>query len=344
MYSVYSCGSNGRFQLGDGTDEDLNQLKLVFQSEIRPVKIVCGGNHTLILLGNGDLYAAGDNTFGQCGIDPETIDGDGEKRVERFTLVPKIGGVPWLDCSAGYEFTIFMNGDQELYSAGLGLKGELGVGFKVSRSPTMSLIRQSFDANVLEIRSCLDHTVVLLDNYELYGWGNGRSGKLGAPSESKIWSPRLIDTKLSTTDVEVGRDFTALGDGHGNIDIIGKDNFNISSQVPKSWTEFKAMWSSLHFVDESGVISSYGNDSHGQLIPNSDINYSLFDVGSEHGIIAQGQKIKSWGWGEHGNCGINKTDSVTFNYINDLHEFNENEKTILIKGGCATTWVVTEKQ
>lgn len=340
MFFVYSCGSNGRFQLGDGTDEDLNQLKPVFQSEDRPVKIVCGGNHTLILLGNGDLYAAGDNTFGQCGIDPETIDGEGEKRIERFTLVPR-RGAPWLDCSAGYEFTIFMNGDQELFAAGLGLKGELGIGEKKSRSFQLAPIKHNFNSNVLEIRSCLDHTVLLLDNYELYGWGNGRSGKLGEPAESKIWTPRLIDTRLSTTEVEVGRDFTALGDVQGKVEILGKDKFNIGAQVPKSWKEFKAMWSSLHFVDESGAISSYGNDSHGQLIPNPNIKYSLFEVGSEHGIIAEGQKIKSWGWGEHGNCGINKVDSVTFDYINDLHEFDENERTILIKGGCATTWVVT---
>lgn len=340
MFYVYSCGSNGRFQLGDGSDEDLNQLKRVFESTVRPVKVVCGGNHTLILLENGDLYAAGDDTFGQCGIDPETI-GNNEQRVKAFSRVPRVDNSPWLDCSAGYEYSIFVNGNQQLFSVGFGLKGELGLGEKVGRSTKLTKIDTNFESNIVEVKSCLDHTVILLENHEVYGWGNGRSGKLGEPAQAKIWKPRLIETG-SITHIEVGRDFTALGDTEGKIEILGKDKFNIASKLPQSWKLFKAMWSSLHLIDESNHIISAGNDSHGQLIPVEDVKFSHFDVGSEHGIITDGQKVKSWGWGEHGNCGINKIDSVTFNYINDLHQFPDTERIIAIKGGCATTWVVTE--
>jgi len=339
MYCVYACGSNGRFQLGDGTDDDLNDLKRVFECESRPVKIVCGGNHTLILLENGDLYATGDNTYGQCGIDPATLD-DEEKRLKNFTDIPKIDGAKWIDCSAGYEFSIFVNEKQYLFAAGLGPKGELGLGENLKQSTKLSPININLITKIIEIKSCLDHTVLLLENHDVYGWGNGRSGKLGEPAESKIWSPRKLD--ISATHVEVGRDYTAIADAQGSLKIMGKDKFSISSQVPQSYKDFKSMWSSLHFITSTGEIKSIGNNSHGQMIPDKDVKYDLFEVGSEHGIIADAQKIKSWGWGEHGNCGINKIDSVTFDYINELHEFPNDEIIIMIKGGCATTWVVTQ--
>lgn len=343
MFCVYSCGSNGRFQLGDGSDEDSNRLKKVFESNIRPTKVVCGGNHTFILLENGDLLAAGDDTFGQCGIDPSSISTE-EKRITKFTEVPKVNAVPWIGVSAGFEYSIFVNEKQELFSAGFGLKGELGLGNGNSKSLRLSKIEADFKSDVLEIKSCLDHTVVLLKSLQTYGWGSGRSGKLGQPADSKIWSPRPLESPYAaTTHLEVGRDFTVLGDSEGNLCILGKDKFNISSQSPHRWMSFNAMWSSLHFVDELGQIISIENDSHGQLIPEKHANYSLFEVGSEHGIVADGQTIKSWGWGEHGNCGINKIDSVTFNYLNELHEFPKTEGIIMIKGGCATTWVVTER-
>ncbi|CCH40523.1 putative E3 ubiquitin-protein ligase [Wickerhamomyces ciferrii] len=341
MFYVYSCGSNGRYQLGNGTDEDLNQLERVFETTFRPVKVVCGGNHTLILLENGDLFSAGDNTHGQCGIVLES-DSEGDN-VVRFTQVPRIGGVPWVDCSAGYEFSVFVNESQEVYSSGFGLKGELGQGEKASKSTILKKIDHSFNSETKKIKSCLDHTVILLENGQVFGWGNGRSGKLGQPAISKLWTPRQIETGFEVMNIEIGRDFTVLGGLDQNIEILGKDKFSITSQIPNEWIDFKAMWSSVHFIKSNGQILSIGNDSHGQLTKLGDyVKYDLFEVGSEHTILQIGQSIKSWGWGEHGNCGINKTDSVTFDYINEIHKFPLNESIIGINGGCATTWVITQ--
>ncbi|GME93591.1 unnamed protein product [Ambrosiozyma monospora] len=77
-YAVLSCGSNGNYQLGQNNNEDTNILKpCLFQIPTddndsqppqiqtiipyKPVKIVCGGNHTGVLFTNGDLYMCGQN-------------------------------------------------------------------------------------------------------------------------------------------------------------------------------------------------------------------------------------------------------------------------------------------
>lgn len=61
---LYAFGSNGSGQLGIGTTEDSSTPQICHfpdGSEIPgvPVKIVAGGNHTLLLLDDGTVYCAG---------------------------------------------------------------------------------------------------------------------------------------------------------------------------------------------------------------------------------------------------------------------------------------------
>lgn len=330
VYRVFSCGSNGKYQLGTGSDEDLEQLQFVFETVVPVRRIACGGNHTLLLLQNGELYAAGDNSEGQCGI------GDAVS-VPNFT---RVNERLWKDCSAGYEYSVLVSPDDEIYTVGFGPKGELGIGEKITRSITLTRVAFQPNSPIVEVRSCLDHNIVRLDNGQLYGWGNGRSSKIGEPAESKVWIPRLISLDYDVCSVDLGRDFTVVSDGT-RLNILGKDKYGIVDQINVEADYFKTMWSSLHIVNKQGQITSMGNNSHGQMIPQSQIGFRMFDVGSEHGIIVQGNKVICWGWGEHGNCGTKKDGSVTFDYFNELKDFAE-DLVVMIKGGCATTWVVTQ--
>lgn len=338
VYFVYSCGSNGKFQLGTGDDGDLTELKPVFESEVGIKKIVCGGNHTFILLVNGDLFASGDNAQGQCGV----RDGD---TIGTFTEVPKLNGAEWTNCCAGYEFSILVNALHEIYSCGFGPKGELGIGEKVTIAKELSRVSLDLRSDIKEVKSCLDHTILLTEDGSLYGWGNGRSGKLGEPKESKVWLPRRIQLGFKVVQFDVGRDFTIVSTGD-NLRLLGKDKFDISGQLLSitDFKDFKTMWSSVHLVNAENNIVSIGNNSHGQLLSNPKVQFDQFEMGSEHGIILQHGQVVTWGWGEHGNCGINKTDSVTFDYLNVLYKIDPStEEPVLIKGGCATTWLVTRR-
>lgn len=324
IFKVYCCGSNGKYQLGTGTSEDLDSPEFVFESEYEILKIVCGGNHSLILLSNGDLYSVGDNTNGQCGFERLGI-------VEEFR---KIEG-KWKDCSAGYEFSILINYNNDIFSCGFGSKGELGLG-KITRS-FLTKLDLVVEEEIISVKSCLDHTVLLVSNGDLYVWGNGRNGKL-IEIENKIYEPKLIKLEFKPSKIEVGRDFTIISDSDdpNNIKIFGKDRYGIGLNFPTEFKDYKTMWSSIHFLLDDKILS-IGNNSHGQLIQDQPI-FEEFEVGSEHGLLLSLNKVYSWGWGEHGNCGKKVNDSTTFP-ISLL--FESNEKIVKIQGGCATSWIVT---
>lgn len=358
-YKILCCGSNGSYQLGIGNEEDQNILQpVLFKHEdgslkesidAKPIKISSGGNHTFILLSSGQLYSAGDNTYGQCGQKSNS------EYIHEFTLV---GGKGWVDVCCGWEFSILMNDAQEIYVCGLGLKGELGLGQGVTKSD-LTRAAFKFPNPVVDIKSSINHVIVRLANNELYGWGNCRKGQLGSQplvqSSTKlkprgvIWEPEPLDFKTKTIRAyDLGRDCTVIVDDSSTIEIFGKGAE--SFQPPDEIIDLKSMWSSNHYAlrdrHDQLLIKSRGNNSHGQLYPGSSIQVQKYVVGSEHGLVlAADSKVYAWGWGEHGNCGKHSIpvnhdkieDQVTFGYPNCLYD--SNLPVILIEGGCATSWV-----
>src|SRR5271156_750619 len=82
LVRLFSLGSNGSGQLGIGHQEDVSSPQPCIFDEassfqrLEPddeiVKVVAGGNHTLVLFASGAVFAAGSNEFGQCGLPAST--------------------------------------------------------------------------------------------------------------------------------------------------------------------------------------------------------------------------------------------------------------------------------
>jgi alpha-tubulin suppressor-like RCC1 family protein len=64
---VFSWGGNRSGQLGIGNTIDSNKSKLIKLNDVIIQKINCGRNHSLLLSSDGDIYAFGDNSWGQIG-------------------------------------------------------------------------------------------------------------------------------------------------------------------------------------------------------------------------------------------------------------------------------------
>lgn len=328
-YKVLSCGSNGNFQLGVGDQDDHNTLQeAMFEPVVtsKPVKFAFGGNHTLILFENGQVYASGSNEYGQCAV-------ENPKMLTSFTLVPGV----WRNIAAGWEYSLLVSRDNRLLSCGRGLKGELGLGKEIT---TSGLREISLLGTILEIQSSINHVIVKCED-AFYGWGNCRKGQMG-PVElnekgkplGSYWKP----TKLPILAAYycMGHDRTVLLSKTGT-EVIGKNPEKLNGN---STNKIRAMWSSVHIGDEGGILS-YGNNLHGQLFtyeaPSEIVD---FEVGSEHGaVLLLNNQVYAWGWGEHGNCGVQGTDSVTFP-INKIYEGTAKVK--LLACGNATTWLVVE--
>ncbi|KAK9448983.1 regulator of chromosome condensation 1/beta-lactamase-inhibitor protein II [Limtongia smithiae] len=372
---VYSLGSNSRCQLGHPSAEDVYHPTLVdFATPIPPIptralgdiEIVSNGNHTLLRV-DGVVYAAGDNTYGQCFVSPE-IHGDVVRRFMKVQVIDWDADA-WrvTHVAAGWEFSIAVveNDDQQrVYVAGYGLRGELGLGEGVLRSSRSNddgtTARQLPEfppagRRIVQLVAGMSHALVLLNTGEVYGWGSARRGELGDGHRGVValWTPRLIsftiddNSAIPLSQVACGRSFSCAIDSRGRVIVLGgsKGHGNAMTVVPdasrvSTWTQLQSGWSTVHVLLASGEVVSWGSDTHGQRCPPG-VRLSRMACGSEHvvGIDATSGKVMAWGWSEHGNCGV-QADAVREARAIDDACGTRRGRVVYVGAGCATTWLV----
>lgn len=339
MLKLLACGSNGNYQLGLNNDEDQNSLlpslfnvhgELTARIPGRPRKISCGGNHSLLLLDSGEVYASGSNEFGQCGL----------PKCDNLKVFSKIPGEDWIDISCGWEFSILVKKNNDIHVCGNGLKGELGLGKDTKQS---ELVYCTTQERFGKIKSCMQHTILETTDGKFVGWGNCRKGQLGETNEKVFWTPTVLKFNINVMDFSLGREFTVIQSGSNEVVMFGKFSSNFENNlllIQSSITKVEAMWSSIHILSNKSI-QSYGNNSHDQLYPTSEtIPVEEFSIGSEHGLVRSGNTVYAWGWSEHGNCGKPENEKQTFDHLNKLYAGQD--KVVLIGTGCATSWVVVE--
>ena len=219
MRVLFALGSNGSGQLGIGHKEDVSVPKQVLLPEdidALPVKkIVAGGNHTLLLSDDGNLFWSGDPSTGACGkVEAEQKVSPQFHQVNLSGLQQpcKIGLV-----AATWEASFITRLDEQgssfqIYSFGVGMKGELGQSELIVRIPAPSLIPKfpPTDTTIVDLAGCMGHVVAVLSDGSVYGWGNGRKGQLGLP-EAVVHHPRKIeDVGFPVVRAVCGKDFTCL--------------------------------------------------------------------------------------------------------------------------------------
>ncbi|PGH29042.1 protein ATS1 [[Emmonsia] crescens] len=368
---LYAFGSNGSGQLGIGHMDDVPVPSLcLFTHENKendsrdidntlesnePIRVVAGGNHTLVLFKSGAVYAAGSNQNGRCAHDPHglpsllhfsrvvIVNEDGS-RVDRFKAI-----------SATWEASFFVDAEGgHLYVCGLGAKGELGLGENCveANSPMRICDFPPAGKEIISISSSVSHTAATLSNGEVYGWGVSRKGQLGEGNmQTKVlWVPQKIeDVSFFACEVACGREFTAVAGNAavGEFAIFGSDKWGILSGAPKeikNYDMLAASWHGVYVHGQDGCTISWGRNDRGQLLPPNLPRPSKLGIGSEHVVAAiERTKVVAFGWGEHGNCGPN-TDAQG----NVAGRWNEiplsigGSSTVTgVGAGCATSWIMT---
>lgn len=350
---LYAFGSNGSGQLGlndciDRSKPEQCAIPVDYRTEV-PAGITAGGNHTLVLLRSGKVLSSGSNERGQrgetivetspLGFDGVSIWTDGQ-RLELFKA-----------CSATWEASTLVTSANVVYTFGSGTKGELGQGEYI----TESLPRQIPDfppvgSTIIDISSCMGHTVVVLSNGEVYGWGQGRKGQLGEPA-GIVWSPRRIpNIPFKALRAVCGKDFTyILGPPDtGQHLSLGPDKWKIRSSAPdrvRGWKDVGASWGSIFVLLCDGKLISWGRNEHGQIPASTLPKLIKVAVGSEHclGLTAQGE-VLAWGWGEHGNCGLPVEPGGATEESWNTVDVNNGQGVCVtgIGAGCATSWILAE--
>ena len=352
MPKIHAFGSNGAGQLGIGNQMDTSFPQICLFAGPDPQEplgrissITAGGNHTLILSESGGIYASG--SFFQ-GHEEATLDLYTTQRQRFRRLVTPDPKVQF--CSALWEASVLVNRHQQILTQGKGTRAELGTG-EVDSSCWLEV--QTFpppSTHVVDLASGVGHTVVVLADGEAWGWGDGRKGQLGEPSQI-VYAPRKIkNVEFPVVRAVCGREFTYLvGEaGEGRHAILGSDKWSIRTDAPRGipkWSEIGAGWGSILVLKTNGKIVSWGRNDHGQLAPSGLPNIKQIAVGSEHVLALTGAgRVLSWGWGEHGNCGpdVDKAGDVKGRCVKIPVQIDHDSEVVGVGAGCATSFIVVE--
>lgn len=242
--NLFAFGSNGSGQLGIGHEEDVSTpTQCLFTPSAKAedenikdeiIQIVAGGNHTLLLTRHGYVYAAGCNSDGRCGPDlslkgQASNTGQWEENTSSVHTFRRVlltdsmteSLVSKFKCiSATWEGSTLVSEtsdgttEERVYVLGSSPKGELGLGSTTTTVQAGSSI-PSFPptgTQVSALASSMGHTVAVLSNGEVYGWGGARKGQLGEKSKSEkiIWAPAKIEIPFPAKGAVCGREFTVI--------------------------------------------------------------------------------------------------------------------------------------
>ncbi|KAI0138662.1 RCC1/BLIP-II [Hypoxylon sp. NC0597] len=364
MNGLFALGSNGSGQLGIGHKEDVSVPKQVeFVGEAPQddvVQIAAGGNHTIILTETGRAYWAGDPSGGACGIVDDTEDMEVPKfRELAFSTPERLGPIVHIACT--WDSSVFSLKDDSgkvtrVYTCGIPDIGAVGSNSDSSvKSPGLISNFPPPGTEVTSLAAGFRHVVAVLDNGDVYGWGNGRKGQLGelddaADSKGVIHKPRKInEVDFKVTKAVCCQYATCLisEPGDGRILVLGADKWGLKSSAPieiPNWNTISASWGGIYILQRNGTLVAWGRDDHGQLPPPGLPELERIVAGSEHVLaLTKDGDVLSWGWGEHGNCGprTEKFGDVKgrWNTLASLKHLPEGSQITAIGAGCATSWI-----
>lgn len=150
------------------------------QVDNRDWKSVSGGNdHVLVISESGELFAIGDNTYGQIG--------DGTNAAKSsLTLVGS--QYRWKAVSAGFGFSVAITEDGDLYSWGRNHQGQLGNGTTTNSNSPSKVGTSKWQV----VSSHFSNTLAIRDDGKVFAWGNNTYGQIGDGTATVRTSPAQV--------------------------------------------------------------------------------------------------------------------------------------------------------
>ena len=225
--NLYSWGDNSFGQLGNGTDDDLsdNTIRHGTPSKVslptgvpKFIQISAGGDHSLALGTDGNLYSWGYNGHGQLG---NGTDYALKQPTPRKGSMPA-DGTKFTQISAGNEHSLALGTDGNVYSWGDNSKGQLGRSISGTADSTPRKV--NLPAGVSRFTQVIaggEHSLALGSDGNLYSWGDNTNGQLGRnTSGTQDGTPGKVAMPAGVTITQA----SAPGMYHGDFSLaLGSD-------------------------------------------------------------------------------------------------------------------------
>ncbi|KAL3794288.1 hypothetical protein HJC23_012413 [Cyclotella cryptica] len=183
---AWATGSNSKGQLCLGDEIDRLIPEIIIIEGIRIVDVAIGGEHTLLLDDNGNVYGCGSNEMGQLGLSSGTIKTEIPLKV--YTL-PKATSV-----STGIDHSLFIAEDG-LYVTGDNSFGQLCVDTKGKPLSQPQALDIPVDF-VTSFEAISTSSYILFSDGSAIGCGNNNVGQLGNGEDKELvtFEPTVVKT------------------------------------------------------------------------------------------------------------------------------------------------------
>ncbi len=229
--TVYAWGYNGYGQLGAGsgdvTDRSTPIVVAGFPAGITITKIAAGGFFSLALDSGGNVWAWGDNAYGELGNTAATT--GVPVKVQKSTGGDLSGIV---DIAAGGSHVLAIDSTGNIWAWGYNYYGQLGDGTIANRTTAVQVWDASTKGVVTAVSAGLDHSLALV-NGVIYSCGHNYNGQLGNGGAL------LTDTPFTS--------------------------FQAISGTPPAFVSIIAIGNHSIAIDSNGHVWTWGANAYGQL-------------------------------------------------------------------------------
>ncbi len=286
--TLWAVGNNEYGQLGyDSTNDDDGSTTDI----VTPVKIMtevaqvsAGGQHSMILTKDGDLWAVGSNSNGQLGNGNSGDDVVESDPVQVLTAAAGSVLTEVDQVSAGGAHTVILKRNRSVWAVGNNQYGQLGDG-STGDKPNLVQVRISEVPEVDQISAGTYHTMILKKDGTLWAVGLNNFGQLGDGWTDPMANPTQVMERVpggqpipmtEVAQVSVGTSHTMilktndtlwavgnnqygqLGDGSTNGNLDTKQVLNEVAQV-------SAGGSHSMILKKNDTLWAVGNNQYGQL-------------------------------------------------------------------------------
>ncbi len=333
---VRGFGFNVNGQLGDGTATSPRMSAVAAIGATNALTLSCGWMHTLMTRADGFGYAWGSNSNGQVG----------NNAAGTSALSPVSLGYYASRVVAGGNYSMLVAPWGYVYAWGDNTYGQCHLPTSTTQYATPQALGYLFPQQRALFGGIGDHTLFVLDNGQVQGWGKNDAGQLGTgvigSSNPTTQTPVANWTLEGMIAIDAGNGQSIALKADGTVWTWGSDSYgelgddlalaNKSTPVPVTGFSHAIVAiaaGSAHCLalDSNGQVWSWGNNSSGQLGDTTTLNKNTpvqagsgtycraIGAGGYHSLaVTYSGTVVAWGNNAYGQIG-NGSATASFSTV-----------------------------